>query len=305
MTRLEAVKKKPGHGRAFCCSGRSRFAPDFPHARQEDRQQSEERQVGTDHIDIIDALGIGDEAKHRSGNTGHAEGKAKEDAGDHADPAGHQLLGKNHNRGKGRGEDEADEDREYACPQQVRIGHHQREWQNAEDREPDDGLGADLVADGTAQNRADSSSTEEQEQHHLRLLHRNAEFVDHIERIIAGDAGKVDVLGEDKQRQDEQRCDHLFAWQLQHLAGGGSVGICDAIALVPVTHLIEDDHADQSGSGEPGNALLATRQDDEGGEQGAERRAEIAADLKERLGQAMPSARGKTRHTRGLGMEDR
>ncbi len=55
----------------------------------------------------------------------------------------------------------------HAGPEQVGVGHDQREGQDAEDREPDDGLGADLVADRAAEHSADGCGAEEQEQHHL------------------------------------------------------------------------------------------------------------------------------------------
>ena len=47
------------------------------------------------------------------------------------------------------------------------------------------------------------------------------------------------------------------------------------------------------------------RHDDERGQQRTERRSEIAADLKHRLGEAVPPARRHPRDARRLGMEDR
>ena len=49
---------------------------------------------------------------------------------------------------------------------------------------------------------------------------------------------------------------------------------------------------------------LAARHDDDGGEQRPEGAAEIAADLKDGLGEAVFSARSQTREPGGLGVED-
>ena len=56
---------------------------------------------------------------------------------------------------------------------------------------------------------------------------------------------------------------------------------------------------------EPGDARLAARQHDERGEQRPERRAGVAADLEQRLREAVPPARGHARHARRLRVEDR
>ena len=51
--------------------------------------------------------------------------------------------------------------------------------------------------------------------------------------------------------------------------------------------------------------MLAERHDDEGREQRPGRLAEIAADLKQALGEAVTAAGRRARDPRGLGMEDR
>ena len=61
----------------------------------------------------------------------------------------------------------------------------------------------------------------------------------------------------------------------------------------------------RAASGKPGNTLLATRQDDEGRKQRPAGAAEIAADLKERLGQTMAATGGQPGHARGFRMEYR
>ena len=52
-------------------------------------------------------------------------------------------------------------------------------------------------------------------------------------------------------------------------------------------------------------AGLAVRHDDEGGEQRARRSAEIAADLEQRLREAVAAAGRHARHARGFRMKDR
>ena len=60
----------------------------------------------------------------------------------------------------------------------------------------------------------------------------------------------------------------------------------------------------QREQGEGQDRPLPERHDDEGGEQRAGRLAEIAADLKQALGEAMPAARRRPGDARGLGMKD-
>ena len=74
---------------------------------------------------------------------------------------------------------------------------------------------------------------------------------------------------------------------------------------VPAPHAGEHHHADERHHREPRDAALPVGEHDEGGEQRPDRRAEIAADLEHRLGEAVLSARGEARHPRGLGVEHR
>src|SRR5690606_23752461 len=74
----------------------------FLHVWQEDGKQADQRQERADLIDIVDAPGIGHDAQYRRRDSAHAEGEAEEDAGYHADAAGHQLLRKDDNVGEGR-----------------------------------------------------------------------------------------------------------------------------------------------------------------------------------------------------------
>src|ERR1700685_3541975 len=77
------------------------------------------------------------------------------------------------------------------------------------------------------------------------------------------------------------------------------------ILLIPMAEPRQDDDASQSGEREPGKPGLPARQHDERGGQSAERRAEMAADLKQRLSEAMRAAGSKPSDARGFRMEDR
>ena len=72
---------------------------------------------------------------------------------------------------------------------------------------------------------------------------------------------------------------------------------------VPVAHSVQDDHRDDDQDGEPGDAALTIRHDDERGAERRHRLAEIAADLEHRLRQAVPPAGGHARHPRRLRVE--
>ena len=77
------------------------------------------------------------------------------------------------------------------------------------------------------------------------------------------------------------------------------------VLLIPVAEPGQDDDARQSGEREPGKPGLPARQDDERGRQRAKRRAEIAADLKQRLGEPVRAAGSEPGDARGFGVEDR
>ena len=77
----------------------------------------------------------------------------------------------------------------------------------------------------------------------------------------------------------------------------GCVGVRrrDVFALGPVRHVPaadprEEDDRNQREDGEGENRVLPERHDDKRGEQRTHRLAEIAADLEEALGEAVPSA---------------
>ena len=71
-------------------------------------------------------------------------------------------------------------------------------------------------------------------------------------------------------------------------------------ALVPVAHAPEHRDRDERHDGEPRQASLPVRQDDEGRQQRAERGARVAADLEQRLREPVLPARCQTRDPRRL-----
>ncbi len=73
---------------------------------------------------------------------------------------------------------------------------------------------------------------------------------------------------------------------------------------IPIADRKQHAHADERHERQKGDRFLTMRRDDEGGEQRACRRAEVAADLKQRLRQPMLAARGHAGDARSLRMED-
>jgi hypothetical protein len=79
----------------------------------------------------------------------------------------------------------------------------------------------------------------------------------------------------------------------------------DDVRLVPGTDAAQDDHRDEGNDAEPGDAALTVGQHDERRQQRSCRRPGVPADLKERLREAVPAARGQTRDARGFRVENR
>ncbi|EGE55424.1 hypothetical protein RHECNPAF_930071 [Rhizobium etli CNPAF512] len=274
-------------------------------ARQEDRQKAEQRQVGADAIDEVDAVCIGKIAEQRRTEPPCPEREAEEDAGNQADAARYQLLGKDDDCRKSRSKDQADDDAEHARPEKIRVGKQQCEGNDAEDRKPDDETGTEAIADRSTEESADGDRAEEQEKHQLRLLHAEFELVDDIEGEVAGYARHVDVLRCRQQHEDQQRPDDPVLRQRQGSTDGSPAGVLAPMAHVPVAHPAQHDHADHGDGGKPRDAVLPERQHDEGGKQRTDRLAGIAADLKKGLRKTVATTGGKTGDTRRFRMEDR
>src|SRR5262249_59291766 len=58
----------------------------------------------------------------------------------------HQIDRIDEDRGKCARHDQADEDAEHAGPEQVHMRQQERKWQGSEDRDPDDAMATDAVA---------------------------------------------------------------------------------------------------------------------------------------------------------------
>ena len=61
------------------------------------------------------------------------------------------------------------------------------------------------VADRAADQAADRDGEQEYEQIHLRRLHRQMEFLDEVEAVVARDAREVEILRENQHQQDDHR----------------------------------------------------------------------------------------------------
>ena len=103
---------------------------------------------------------------------------------------------------------------------------------------------------------------------------------------------------------------------IDHATGrGGSVrrrgdgaqprGPVEVLVLVPAADARADGNREQRAERKPGDAALALRNDDPGGQQRPHGTAGIAADLKNRLRQSVAAARGQARDARGFRMENR
>ena len=147
---------------------------------------------------------IGKVSEGGGADSTQAEGKTEEETGDESDAIGQEFLRVNENGGKRRSEDRADDDGERGAPKEVRVGQKQREGRGTEDRDPNDGFASDAVADRTADNRARGDGGEKEKEEELGVLNRDLKCLDEVERVIAPEAGEVEVFGEN---QNDENCD--------------------------------------------------------------------------------------------------
>jgi len=173
--------------------------------RQKRRQQPDERQVGAQPVDELDAGRVGEPAERGRSEAAHAEREAEEDAANRPDPAGDELLRVHEDRGERRREDQSDRYGQDAGPEQVGERQREGEREHAEDGSPDHPLRADPIADRPAENRPRGDRAKEHEQVQLRARHRDAEAADQVERVIAAEAREIEILREDQHRQHEER----------------------------------------------------------------------------------------------------
>ncbi len=130
--------------------------------------------------------------------------------------------------------------------------------------------------------------------------------MDQVEGEVAGDRGQVDELGEDQGQQDQQAPGRLALGQGRvGLALGAGLQAGQAVMFVPDPDVPQDGDRDQGQKGENPQARLAVADHEDGRRQGPDRRAEVAADLEHRLGEARPLARRHAGDARGLRVEHR
>lgn len=121
------------------------------------------------------------------------------------------------------------------------------------------------------------------------------EPVDQVEDVIVGEPRRIEELREHQRQQDRHRAHHLARGQRRHplqsldpAAPAARLGA----GLVPVPDPRQHDDGEEGRQREPGDAALAARDDEKCRQQRPQRRADIAADLEERLRQTVLAARG-------------
>ena len=134
--------------------------------------------------DVGDAGAIGDVAEHGRADARDPEGKPEKHSGDEADFSWHELLRVNQDGGKRGRENDADDDREHAGPEKIRVGERDGERRDAEDRDPDDQFASVAVTDRSAEDRPDRNREEEEKEKELRALDREMEFSDHVKGLV-------------------------------------------------------------------------------------------------------------------------
>ena len=143
---------------------------------------------------------------------------------------------------------------------------------------------------------------EEDEQVELRALHADAELVDQVEGVVARRARQVDVLREDQHDQHAERERAPGRATASDAPAPAAARAAAAARAVPrgTSRPTRQSTtiATSAAHREPGHAALAARQHDERGQQRPDRRAGVAADLEQRLREAVPSARRHPRDAR-------
>ena len=96
----------------------------------------------------------------------------------------------------------ADDRAQHGAPEEIRVREREGEGRDAEDRDPDDRFAPDAVADRSAEEGAGGNRGEEDEEMQLRVLDREAEFLDEEKRVVAAHAREIEILREDEHDQD-------------------------------------------------------------------------------------------------------
>ena len=272
---------------------------------QQSGDYAEQRQECAHLEDVFDAGLVGEPSEECRTDAAQSEHKAEEDAGDESHLVGHEVGGVDHYRGERRGDDESREEGEHDGPDKTDVGHGEGERSRAKDGEPYHVLASEAVAEHAAGERADGG--EEYEEAYLRSLHRDAEFVDEVEREVARDAGGVEVFREDEQDEYEQ-CAVLGTLRdmcVQHFRLARMLHCILQTGFIPRSEAHHDECCKHGGYGEPRYGVLSEGQDDERCEQRTERRTAVAAHLEDRLRETLLAARRQLRHARRRWVEHR
>ena len=181
--------------------------------RQKGGEEAEEKQIGAELKNKWDTGVVGEMTEGGGADSTHAKRQTEEETGDEADAVREELLRVNENGGERGSEDDADDDGERGAPKKIRIGEEQCEGRGTENGDPNDGFPADAVTDGTADDRAGGDGGEEQEEEQLGVLDRDLKGLDEIERVIATEAGQVEIFGENQHGETREGGDNALRRQ--------------------------------------------------------------------------------------------
>ncbi|VGP01898.1 hypothetical protein SB00610_00659 [Klebsiella quasipneumoniae subsp. similipneumoniae] len=126
-----------------------------------------------------------------------------------------------------------------------------------------------------------------------------------IKRVIAADARHIEIFRENQHQQNTYRQNHLIARQRIDDRRLRFALIHPVLCGVPAADLRQHDDSQQGGQYEPGDVAFTIRGDDHRRQQRTKRTAEVAADLEQRLGQAVTAAGGHPRYAGRFRMENR
>ncbi len=97
----------------------------------------------------------------------------------------------------------------------------------------------------------------------LRAAYRQAELVNQVERVIAGDADQIHIFREHQQHEDDQCHAHAYCGDARVDSGLGRFRVHNDMRLVPSTDAGQDDDGNEGDETKPGDAALTVGQDDE------------------------------------------
>ena len=103
------------------------FSMYLPGVGKKAGQQADGGKVGADFVDEDDAGHVGESAEYCGADAAHAEGESEEESGDHSYSSGDEILRVDEDGREGRCDNEADDDAEYACPEEICVGQQQGE----------------------------------------------------------------------------------------------------------------------------------------------------------------------------------